>query len=51
MLRHRNDCKIFLPRDVVVAVEFKLDATHRIVKIDDVTQGEMILDHGARSSY
>ena len=41
-----NDCKILLPKDVVVAVEFKSDATHRIVKIDDVTNFEMILDAG-----
>ena len=42
-----NGCKILLlPRDVVVAFEFKLGATHRIAKIDDVAQGEMILDHG-----
>jgi phosphoglycerate kinase len=41
-----NDCKILLPKDVVVAVEFKADAAHRIVKIDDVTDFEMILDAG-----
>ena len=43
-----NDCKILLPKDVVVAVEFKSDATHRIAKIDDVAQGEMILDRGQK---
>ena len=41
-----NGCKLLLPRDVVVASEFKLGATHRIANIDDVAQGEMILDHG-----
>jgi len=41
-----NDCKILLPKDVVVAVEFKLGAAHRISKIDDVGDGEMILDAG-----
>ena len=41
-----NDCKILLPKDVVVAFEFKSDAAHRIVKIDDVTDLEMILDAG-----
>ena len=41
-----NDCKLFLPKDVVVAVEFKLGAAYRIAKIDDVADGEMILDAG-----
>jgi phosphoglycerate kinase len=41
-----NDCKILLPKDVVVAVEFKPDAAHRIAKIDDVADLEMILDAG-----
>jgi phosphoglycerate kinase len=41
-----NGCKILLPKDVVVAAEFKPDAAHRIVKIDDVTNLEMILDAG-----
>ena len=41
-----NDCKILLPKDVVVAVEFKSDVTHRTVKIDDATNFEMILDAG-----
>ena len=43
-----NGCKLLLPRDVVVAFEFKLGATHRIAKINDVAQGEMILDHGPK---
>ena len=41
-----NDCKLFLPKDVVVAVEFKLGAAHRIAEINDVADGEMILDAG-----
>ena len=41
-----NDCKILLPKDVAVAVEFKLGAAYRIAKIDDVGDGEMILDAG-----
>ena len=41
-----NDCKLFLPKDVVVAVEFKLGAAHRIAKIVDVADVEMILDAG-----
>ncbi len=41
-----NNCKILLPKDVVVAVEFKSNSAHRIAKIDDVTDFEMILDAG-----
>ena len=41
-----NDCKILLPKDVVVAVELKSHAAHRTVKIDDVTDLDMILDAG-----
>ena len=41
-----NDCELFLPKDVVVAVEFKLGAAHRIAEINDVADGEMILDAG-----
>jgi len=43
------NCQILLPRDVVVAVEFKLGAVHRVVSSDDVADGEMILDAGAES--
>ena len=41
-----NGCQILLPQDVVVAREFKLGALHRVVKIDDVADNEMILDTG-----
>ena len=41
-----NRCKLLLPRDVAVAVEFKLGAAHRIIQIDDMTDNEMILDAG-----
>jgi phosphoglycerate kinase len=41
--------KIMLPLDLVVAEEFKPNAAHRIVGLDDVTQYEMILDVGPRT--
>ena len=41
--------KIMLPSDLVVAEEFKPNAPHRIVGLDDVTQYEMILDVGPRT--
>jgi len=44
-----HNCRIILPEDVVVAVEFKLGAAHRITGIDDVGGAEMILDAGPQS--
>ena len=44
-----HNCQILLPQDVVVAVEFKLGAEHRLASSDDVADGEMILDAGAES--
>ena len=44
-----HNCQILLPQDVVVAVEFKLGAAHRLASSDDVADGEMILDAGAES--
>ena len=44
-----HNCQILLPQDVVVAVEFKHGAAHRLVSSDDVADGEMILDAGAES--
>jgi phosphoglycerate kinase len=44
-----HNCQILLPQDVVVAVECKLGAAHRLVSSDDVADGEMILDAGAES--
>ena len=41
-----NDCKLLLPKDVFVAVEFKLGAAHRVVEIGGIANGEMILDAG-----
>jgi phosphoglycerate kinase len=49
MLPAAHNCQILLPQDVVVAVEFKLGAAHRLVSSDDVADGEMILDAGAES--
>ena len=44
-----HNCQILLPQDVVVAVEFKRGAAHRLASSDDVADGEMILDAGAES--
>ena len=44
-----HNCQILLPQDVVVTVEFKLGAAHRLASSDDVADGEMILDAGAES--
>ena len=44
-----HNCQILLPHDVVVTVEFKLGAAHRLASSDDVADGEMILDAGADS--
>ena len=44
-----HNCQILLPQDVVVAVEFKHGAAHRLVSSDDVADSEMILDAGAES--
>ena len=42
-------CAILLPRDVVVAKEFKAGAENRIAKTEDVAADEMILDAGPDS--
>lgn len=42
-------CRIHLPRDVVVAKEFKAGAASRTVAADEVAADEMILDVGAKS--
>ncbi len=39
-------CRILLPVDGVAAKEFKADAKHRVVGLDDVKATEMILDAG-----
>lgn len=39
-------CEILLPRDVVVAKEFKANAPHRACGLDEVEDDEMILDAG-----
>jgi phosphoglycerate kinase len=44
-----HNCQVLLPQDVVVTVEFKLGAAHRLVSSDDVADAEMILDAGAVS--
>jgi phosphoglycerate kinase len=42
-------CEILLPRDVVVAKEFKANAAHRVCALDEVAADEMILDAGLMS--
>jgi phosphoglycerate kinase len=44
-----SGCEILLPRDVVVAKEFKAHAASRTCGLDDVADDEMILDAGAES--
>jgi len=44
-----NNCEIFLPTDVVVAKEFKDGADSRIVKAEDVSNDDIILDIGPDS--
>jgi len=39
-------CDILLPADLVVAKDFAANAPHRICKLDDVAEDEMILDAG-----
>lgn len=41
-----NNCEILLPRDVVVAKDFKAHADNRSCGIDEVADDEMILDAG-----
>lgn len=40
------DCEIILPKDVVVATEFKAHAESRVCGLDEVKSDEMILDAG-----
>ncbi|GIT91834.1 phosphoglycerate kinase [Jannaschia pagri] len=42
-------CAILLPRDVVVAAEFKANPPTRTVKTEEVPEGQMILDAGPDS--
>ena len=44
-----SGCDILLPRDVVVAREFKANAAHRTCGLDEVSDDEMILDAGPQS--
>jgi phosphoglycerate kinase len=42
-------CEIMLPKDAVVAAEFKAHAAHRVAALDEIKASEMILDIGPRS--
>ncbi len=44
-----SGCEILLPRDVVVAKEFKANAEHRTCGLDEIAQDEMILDAGTQT--
>ena len=44
-----SGCDILLPRDVVVAREFKANAPNRLCGLDEVSDDEMILDAGPQS--
>jgi len=44
-----SGCDIILPRDVVVAKEFKAHAAHRVCGLDEIADDEMILDAGPQS--
>ena len=44
-----SGCDILLPRDVVVAREFKANAPSRVCGLDEVSDDEMILDAGPQS--
>lgn len=46
----KNNCKIHLPTDVVLAKEFKANADNRTSGTDDVASDEMILDVGPASA-
>ncbi len=45
----REGCEILLPRDVVIAREFKAGAAHEVVKAEDCPADAMILDAGPDS--
>lgn len=45
----KEKCRILLPVDGVAATEFKANADHRVVTLDNVKAGEMILDAGPES--
>lgn len=44
-----SGCEIILPKDLIVATEFKTNAPHRVCVLDDVGPAEMILDAGPDS--
>ncbi len=44
-----NKCEILLPKDVVVAKDFKAHAENRACGLDDVQADEMILDAGSET--
>ncbi|MBU2531212.1 MAG: phosphoglycerate kinase, partial [Alphaproteobacteria bacterium] len=49
VLAGEKGCEILLPIDVVVAKEFKAGTPARVVELDQVASGDMILDVGPRT--
>ena len=45
----KHGCNIILPKDIVLAKEFKAGAKHRTACLDNVKKDEMILDAGPES--
>jgi len=48
-MANESGAVILLPTDVVVAKEFKADAAHRTVPVDQIAADEMVLDVGPAS--
>lgn len=45
-----NGCEVLLPFDVVVAKKFEANAECRNISVDEISEDDMILDIGAKSS-
>ena len=48
-MAEEKNCRIILPRDVVVAEEFSADSNSRICSVDDIEDNEMALDIGPQT--
>ena len=48
-MANESGAVVLLPTDVVVAKEFKIDAAHRTVPVDQIAADEMVLDVGPAS--
>ena len=45
----KNNCQVILPKDLIVAKEFKANASHKTKSIDALETGDMALDIGQTS--